>query len=261
MNSKNLNINPEEETKKITKFLKKTFKEQNISKAVLGLSGGIDSATSLYLLKNAIPLENIIVLHLPYFDEYSKDIDELIKHTQIPKKNVHIISIKPMVDVFAKKFSIDPPKSFLDKIRFGNIAARVRMTVLFDMAKKHNALVVGTENKSEYLLSYFTRFGDEASDLEPIQQLYKTQVYQLAEYLKVPERILQAKPTAGLWRGQTDESEFGFTYEEADQVLFRYFEKKRSIIQIKKEGFENAEKIIKWVEKNEYKHKVPYKLK
>lgn len=167
--------------------------------------------------------------------------------------------------------------SNLNKIRLGNIIARVRMIILFDLAKKHSALVCGTENKSERLLGYFTRFGDAASDIEPIAHLYKTQVYQLAEYLKLPQKIIDVKPTAGLWKNQTDEGEFGFTYEEADQVLHLYFNKKISsspvilsderseeskdlIKRIKKHGFKNVEKIIKRFLENKFKQEVPYSV-
>ena len=138
--------------------------------------------------------------------------------------------------------------------------ARVRMIILFDLAKKYGSLVCGTENKSEKLLGYFTRFGDSASDIEPLSHLYKTQVYQLAKYLKVPEKIINQVPTAGLWTGQTDEDEFGFTYQEADQVLHQYFDKKKSAGQIKKLGFKNTDKIIKRIVDNQFKFQTPYSL-
>jgi len=147
-----------------------------------------------------------------------------------------------------------------DNVRLGNIMARVRMIILYDLAKKHNALVCGTENKSENLLGYFTRFGDQASDFEPIQHLYKTQVYQLAKFLGVPKNIVEKTPTAGLWHGQTDEEEFGFTYKEADQVLSYFYDKKLKLEEIKKMGFTNADKIINFSLRNSYKHSAPYTL-
>jgi NAD+ synthase len=134
------------------------------------------------------------------------------------------------------------------------------MTILYDLARKHNALVCGTENKSEKLLGYFTRFGDEASDFEPIQHLYKTQVYQLAKYLNVPKEIVDSPPTAGLWEGQTDEKDFGFSYKEADIVLYLYFEKKNSLSEIISRGFPNANKIIDRARKNAFKHHLPYTI-
>ena len=251
-------INPEQEAKRIIAFLKKTFKEQNIEKTVIGISGGIDSATSLYLLLQVLPKENIIALHLPYFDNFSENI-QLVAQTSGVK--IETVSIKPVVDVCISTLGVEVRKNTEEKVRIGNIAARIRMITLYDIAKKENALVCGTENKSEYHLAYFTRFGDEASDIEPIQHLYKTQVSQLAKHLGIPEEIIEKAPTAGLWEDQTDEGQFGFTYEEADQVLFLYFEQKLTVEEIEKKGLSNAKKIIEWCDRNSYKHHVPYVLK
>ncbi|NCO88578.1 NAD(+) synthase [Candidatus Roizmanbacteria bacterium] len=136
--------------------------------------------------------------------------------------------------------------------------ARTRMIILFDQAKKLDALVCGTENKSEHLLGYFTRFGDAASDIEPIQHLYKTQIYQLAKYLKIPREIINQPPTAGLWNGQTDEGQFEFTYKEADQVLSLYYDQRKSLKMIIKSGFPNVKIIIKMMRNNQFKNKTPY---
>lgn len=161
-----------------------------------------------------------------------------------------------MVDIISKTLGV----SGKDNVRKGNIMARVRMIALFDLARKLNALVCGTENRSEHHLGYFTRFGDEASDFEPLQHLYKTQVYELAKYLKVPQFVIEKTPSANLWQNQTDENELGFSYKEADCVLYLYFDTKISVKDIKAQGFENAEKIIEFAQKNAYKHHVPYKI-
>ncbi len=247
-------INPKQESEKIVSFLKKTFTEQKIENAVIGLSGGIDSAVSFYLVKQALPPNNIFVTHLSYFPKTFPLFKQIIKEANIPQKNIYEISIKNATDEIKKTLDIKDSES----VRLGNVMARTRMIALFDLAKKHNAMVIGTENKSEALLGYFTRFGDSASDIEPMQHVYKTQVYQLAKHLKVPQEIIMAKPSANLWEGQTDEGEFGFTYQEADQVLYYYFEQKLSLKEIIKKGLPNAEKIIKRVKENEYKHKTPY---
>ena len=127
-------------------------------------------------------------------------------------------------------------------------------------SKKYKALVVGTENRSENLLGYFTRFGDQASDVEPIEHLYKTEVYALAKHLGVPQPIIDQSPTAGLWIGQTDEGEFGFTYEEADKVLHLAVDQKVPVEEIIEKGFRNAEKILEWRKRNLFKHETPYTL-
>lgn len=257
---KKLTLNPQKETKKITDFLKKTFERTGVENAVLGLSGGIDSMTSLHLLKESVNPRNIFVTHLYYEKNYSSELQPILKQINIPEKNIQLISIKKQVDTIADMMNVEADEK-LKKIRVGNIAARVRMIVLYDLSKKHNALVCGTENKSEYLLGYFTRFGDQASDFEPIQHLYKTQVYQLAAYLKVPEQVLKRTPSADLWKGQTDEGEFGFSYEEADQVLFNHFDNNISIKTLEKSGYKNAQMIIQRSKDNHFKHITPYFIK
>ena len=265
-------INPEQEKEKIINFLIRTFKEQKINKAVLGLSGGIDSTTALYLLKKVLPAKNIFAAQMDYYPRKKLNIDlKGINLVNIQIKAIVEQFVKESEDIRFERLGI-PPKGegshwsekrgielSLSKLRLGNIMARVRMIILFDLAKQLNAMVCGTENKSEKLLGYFTRFGDAASDIEPISHLYKTQVLQLAKYLKVPEKIITQSPAAGLWNGQTDEDDFGFTYEEADQVLYLVDGRRQDINQIKKK-FPNTQKIIKRSLNNQFKQKTPYHL-
>ncbi len=255
-----LKINPPAETKKITSFIKTVLREQRFKNIVIGLSGGIDSAVSLSLLKEVVSPDNIFVTHLYYFKSQINILKSLLRKTNIPQKNIYNISIKKSVDELKKTMKLTKHSKDY-RIRFGNIMARIRMIALYDLAKKHNALVCGTENKSEFYLGYFTRFGDEASDFEPIRHLYKTQIYQLAKYLSIPRNIIDQEPTAGLWTGQTDEKEFGFSYKEADIVLYLYFERKNSLSTIISKGFSNAKRIIDWACKNSFKHHLPYTIK
>ncbi len=243
-------------SERIFNFLKETFEKTHKKSAVIGLSGGVDSATSFYLLSKALKPENIFVAHLFYFQPMTSLLEPMLKEKKILEQNISILSIRQSVDAIAEALRISPG----DKVRLGNIAARVRMIFLFDLARKTDSLVCGTENKSENLLGYFTRFGDQASDIEPISHLYKTEVYKLAEHLGVPKEIIRQKPTAGLWEGQTDEGEFGFTYAEADQVLHLYFDKHLEVDEIERSGLSNARKIVELCNKNEFKHKVPYHL-
>jgi NAD+ synthase len=273
-------INPKQEVRKIVNFLKTIQKKTGINRVVIGLSGGLDSTTVYYLLKKAYKPENIIGVSLPY-ETIKPFVNVILTLSETKWKN---LAKRNLRSLWSLDPSVVPPLAGLpqddkggEKIRLGNIIARIRMIILFDLAKKHNALVCGTENKSERLLGYFTRFGDAASDIEPISHLYKTQIYQLAKYLKVPKEIINKKPTAGLWPGQTDEGEFGFTYQEADHVLHRLFDKKiptlsvilnpstslrvNSAKNLKKLGYKNADKIIERVLANQFKQEVPYTLR
>lgn len=265
-----LSINTRKETEKIVSFIKAVLKKQKFKNVAIGVSGGIDSGTSFSLLKKAIPSKNIFVAHLYYFKSQIDLIKPLLEkaplrqdfegQANIPQKNIYNISIKESVDGLEKAVGLTKDSKDYSH-RLGNIMARARMIILYDLAKKHNGLVCGTENKSEKLLGYFTRFGDEASDFEPIQHLYKTQVYQLAKYLNIPKKMIDLPPTAGLWTGQTDEGDFGFSYKEADSVLHLYFDRKNSLSEILSKGFKNAEKIIDRANKNSFKHHLPYTIK
>lgn len=255
----NLTINPEKTAKTITSFIKTTVKDAGFSRVVIGLSGGVDSSTTCYLAIKALGANNVYTAVLPYgsLDKQGvKDARLIIDKLKLPESNVFVIDIKPFVE---RTVVYDPQ---MDKLRLGNIAVRLRMILLYDLAKKLDTLVIGTENKTEYLLGYFTRFGDEASDIEPIRGLYKTQVKQLAKYLAVPDKIIKKDPSAGMWLGQTDEGEFGFSYEQADQILFLFHDKKCSFSQIVKQGLDKevVKKVLRRAKDNEFKHKLPYCL-
>lgn len=254
-----MKFDPEKFTKKTAFFIKQTVKRAGFQRVLVALSGGVDSATTLSLAVKALGRENVFVALLPCGELNKKGLNNsrlLINKLKLPSKNILEADIKPLIDKFIK---LDKDR---EKTRKGNIMARVRMIILFDLAKKHKALVCGTENKSEHLLGYFTRFGDEASDLEPLRSLYKTQVYQLAKHLRMPREIVKAKPSAGLWKGQNDEKELGFSYQKADPVLYLLFEKKLSLSKIVKKGFDKelVMKVKNWVNKNKFKHKTPHVL-
>lgn len=250
-------LDSKQTVKNIVASLKKVFYQSTFSRAVIALSGGIDSGLSCALTVRALGKNNVFPILLPYGQlglQGLADALKLIDLLGIPKKNVVKIDIKSYVDEIVK---ID---SQMNHIRKGNVMARVRMIFIFDQAKKRKALVVGTENKSEHLLGYFTRFGDEASDIEPIRSLYKTHVYQLAKFLNLPKSILTKNPTAGLWENQTDEKEFGFTYREADQILYYYFDKKFSLQKIIARGLKRATilRVLQFAKRNDFKHKLPF---
>lgn len=240
----------------LTSFLKNVFAKANFSRAVIALSGGVDSSTSCALVVKALGVKNVYPLLLPYGNlntQGTKDAWLVIDALGIRKEHVSEINIRPQVDSL---LSLD---ASMDNVRRGNIMARVRMIITYDCAKKRSALVVGTENKTEHLLGYFTRFGDEASDVEPLRNLYKTQVYELAKFLKLPENILTKSPTAGLWQGQTDEGEFGFTYKEADEILPLIVDKRLAVADLVAKGYDRTtvEKVVARMKANNFKHHLP----
>jgi NAD+ synthase len=240
----------------LAEFIRRAFAKAGFSHAVIALSGGVDSATSCALSAAALGKKHIYPLLLPYGNlnnQGTLDARLVIRVLKIPNENVSEINIQPLVDPIV---SLD---SSMDNIRCGNIMARVRMILLYDYAKKCNALVVGTENKTEHLLGYFTRFGDEASDIEPLRNLYKTQVYKLARFLQLPESILTKAPTAGLWQGQTDEGEFGFTYKEADEILSLIVDARLAVADVVAKGYDQTivEKVVARMKANDFKHHLP----
>lgn len=207
------------EARKIIIFIRSFFKKANRNKAILGLSGGIDSSLTCLLCSQALGPKNIFPAFLSYFPSspsqpsLPSQVQKVLKLTQIPLKNLTAEDIFPQINAFLKKH----PQ--ISKIDLGNKMVRERMSILYYYARKLNGLVVGTSNKSEILLGYFTLHGDGAWDLAPLAHLYKTEVIKLAKYLGLPQEIISQKPTAGLWPGQTDEKELGFTYSQADKIL------------------------------------------
>ena len=249
-------IDPKTVSGQLINFLQTSFKKTGFNNAVLGLSGGLDSAVSCMLAVRALGIDHVYPILLPYgilSTQATLDAMSVIELVKISPTHVTRVDIKPVLDpLTGKEFG-------MENVRRGNLMARARMMILYDNAKKRNALVVGTENKSEHLLGYFTRFGDEASDIEPLRNLYKTQVYDLAKYLGVPESILVKKPSAGLWEGQTDEGEFGFVYKDADEILSFSFDQKKSPDEIVSAGFSKdiVDKVLARAHQNDFKHHLP----
>lgn len=249
-------IDPKIISEQLITFLRESFANAGFTNAVIALSGGIDSAVACALAVRALGEDHVYPILLPYGSfstQATLDGMSVIEALKLSPTQVSRVDIKPILDpIIGREFG-------MDNVRKGNLMARARMMILFDYAKKRRALVVGTENKSEHLLGYFTRFGDAASDIEPIRNLYKTQIYDLAKYLGVPDGILTKKPTAGLWEGQTDEGEFGFTYKEADEILSLSFDEKKSEGEIVAAGFskETVDRVLTRVRANDFKHHLP----
>ena len=196
----------------IEKFIQTRVKEAGATGVVIGLSGGVDSATTLALAVSALGSGNVTGLIMPF--NRTESVDLASTHARMLGVLSKELSISPMVESF--KGSTD---SFSSKVAEGNLHSRIRMTFLYGEAFRSGSLVMGTSNKSELLIGYYTKWGDGASDFLPMGDLYKSQVYRLAKELGILEEIIERKPTAELWEGQTDEDELGIDYTTLDQIL------------------------------------------
>ena len=229
-----LDINTDLATTVLKTFLRDEIRKVGVEHAVIGLSGGIDSAVACYLVAKAIGAHNVYAVRMPYRTSSQDSLDHAQLIIDDLKINSETVDITAMVDPL-----IDRTAGITDK-RKGNVMARARMIVLFDRSAAHSALVVGTSNKTELLLGYGTLFGDMASALNPIGDLYKTQVRQLARALGVPQPIIDKPPSADLWLGQTDEAEMGLTYAEVDQLLYLLVDERYTIDDAVAAGFDRA---------------------
>lgn len=202
---------------RIVGFIRDTVNGSGCDGAVIGLSGGIDSAVVTKLTVEALGPERVINVFMPSATTPEDDRRCTSEFSSSLGTDYRVIRISPMVDAFSDALELDPK----DRLARGNISARCRMTILFDIARRMNYLVIGTSNRSEMMMGYFTKFGDGACDVVPIVNLYKTQVRELAKVIGVPDEFITRPPSAGLWEGQTDEDEMGVTYHDLDNVLFR----------------------------------------
>jgi NAD+ synthase len=248
-----LTINTQLAEKIITGFIKSELTRVGFSRTLLGLSGGIDSALSLYLSARALGPENVLAIRMPYRTSAPDTLADA--QTMIDDLGVQsmTIEISDMVDPLINHYED------MSKIRAGNIMARTRMIILYDQSVAFNGLVMGTINKTEMLLGYSTIFGDSAAAIQPIGDLYKTQVRQLARFVGVPEKVIEKAPSADLWIGQTDEGELGFTYEEVDKLLYLLVDQRYTPEQCIKEGFEKnfVDRVVKMIRRNHYKRVMP----
>jgi NAD+ synthase len=248
-----LTINPTLARQILTGFIQSEVTRAGYLCAVVGLSGGLDSALSCALAAEALGSENVLAVRMPYKASSRDSLEHaqlLIDQLKVPSETIEITDmVEPLI-------RLDPEMS---KTRKGNILARARMIVLYDRSETFKGLVVGTSNKTELLLGYTTLWGDMASALNPIGDLYKTQVRQLSRAMNIPAPILDKPPSADLWAGQTDEDELGFTYEEADKLLYLLVDQRYLPEECIEAGFDKTfvEKVVARIRRYQFKRMMP----
>jgi len=237
----------------LTYFIREEVQKAGFQRVVVGISGGVDSALTAFLAVKALGRENVIGLSMPYKTSSRSSVEDARLVAEKLQIEFHEIDITPQIDAYFKLF----PNA--DNVRWGNKMARERMSILYDFAHWKGALVIGTSNKSELLIGYSTRWGDSAHDINPIGDLYKTQVWEMAEFVGVPERIVKKKPSADLWPGQTDEGEIGLSYRTLDQILIGYVDLRLRREDLIMCGFEPqvVDRVLNLVKKSQYKRKLP----
>jgi len=251
--SATMKINAPFVEKVLCAFISEEFHKLGFSRGIVGLSGGLDSSVCAALAARSLGPKQVLGIILPYKDTYSEDVKDA--QTVAGKLGIRtrLIDISPMVDAY---FSRYPTK---DRVRVGNKMARERMSILYDQSAREKALILGTSNKTELLLGYGTIHGDMACALNPLGDLYKTQIRSLAAHLRLPSRIIKKAPSAGLWPGQTDEGEIGLTYAEVDRILYEIVDERKAGDEViacgfKKEAVRRVEALIAG---SEFKRKMP----
>ncbi len=244
----------------LVQFLAEETHRIGMKRAVLGLSGGIDSALVIELAARALGGENVLAVAMPYRESHPASLElakESAEHAGVP---LEVVDISPMADAaFAAADDLQDTSQEQVRLRRGNIMSRLRMVTLYDRSARIHGLVFGTSNKTELLLGYGTQHGDMASAINPIGDLYKSQVVALSRHLGVPQDIVDRPPSADLWEGQTDEEELGFTYDAVDALLHRLVDRRMTAERLQADGFpaDFVEMISKRVRLNQYKRRPP----
>ncbi len=238
----------------IVEFIRTEVEEAGVEGAVIGLSGGIDSSLTFALAVEALGSSKVKAMVMPEAGlTPPRDVEDA---TELAKKlgvEYEVVEINPMLNSFKQAIKASD-------FALANLKPRIRMCLLYIVANSENRIVLGTGNRTELLLGYFTKYGDGGVDILPIGGLYKTQVRALARYIGIPESIIEKPPSAGLWKGQTDEGEIGMSYDMIDRVLYSHFDLGMNTEEIAEKlnlKTEDIERIFNLVEKNAHKRRMP----
>ena len=238
-------------------FVREELGKFGFERVVLGLSGGIDSALSAGLAAKALGPQGVIAVAMPHRDSSPASLEDARAVAEHLGCEMRVHDITAAAEALISETGCD------DQVGIGNIKARVRMIMLYELSRAERALVLGTSNKTELLLGYGTQHADMASGLNPLGDLYKQQVFALAEEIGLPACVRDKPPSADLWEGQTDEDELGFSYEEADRVLVRVVDRRMADADIVEDGFhpDFVAKIRRMVRNSQYKRQAPIHAK
>lgn len=237
----------------LVQFVKDGVRSSGFERVLLGLSGGVDSAVVAAIAARALGPQNVLGVLMPHRQSSAasaRDAQAVANTLGIRQETV---DITPIVDGFIST------AGDTDRVRLGNVMARARMVVLYDRSARDGALVLGTSNKTELMLGYGTLHGDLASALNPVGDLYKTYIWQLAEYVKLPESVVRKAPSADLWEGQTDEGELGFAYLDVDRLLHQMVDERRTDDELEASGFQRTfvEKVRERIRRSQFKRRPP----
>lgn len=250
-------IEPAQAVEVIIGFIRSQMSQTGFERLVVGLSGGVDSATVAYLAARAIGADNLLAVRMPYRTSSEASETDAMRVVDALGCRTERVEITPMVDPMLELIS-DGDEGTLN-VRRGNVMARQRMIVLYDRSAAFEALVIGTSNKTESLLGYGTLHGDMAAAISPIGDLYKTQLRAVARELGVPEEVVAKPPSADLWPGQTDEGELGRSYDSLDRVLFALVDRRWTVDRCVAAGLsrEMVEWVAQRVSRMEFKRQLP----
>lgn len=237
----------------LIRFIREEVTKVGFERGVIGLSGGLDSSVVAHLTARALGPENTYGVLMPYRTSDPTSLSDARAVAEQLGIQTILVEITPMVDAYLERF----PDA--DRVRRGNVMARTRMLVLYDLSAALRALVIGTSNKTELLVGYGTIYGDMAAAMWPLGDLYKTEVRQLAHYLGVPERIREKTPTADLWIGQSDEAELGMTYDVLDSLLVELVDRRVPVRTLVENGYEEAlvRRVAEMVRRSHFKRRTP----